>query len=501
MRGLLAELCDDLERHYADAVRRWRLPVPLFRRLHGSLPVEVYSHWRIVGWIESLNDLVYFVDLLTQLRTETNRADFAEQLFEECQRQFFEHGYFHDLFPSGTPKPAGLEVRIAALCERLAREAAQEALFIRPELVSEWCESDSPGRWVLAGDLSGDFERAELRAAISVGTDGDWYEPPTDVKSAVARGPQGRFITTTGGVSLLVGDARVPVLTRTRDRLVWHWRRRTSAVVEADPERPATVGPTLFYDRHRQPYAVRPTAAEVVRRVDRAWNTIRAAWPQGHAVLALLTSRIVPLKARGVVSFSYRHRPGLSFINCFERDNLDLIDDLVHENSHHHLNLLLRKSTLYRRDENRQIFYSPWRRSLRPLRGILHATFTFTMGAILFERLSSWGSGRGGTARWKRAGLTTRDFQRARFRCLEEIASVRYSLEDLRYADREKGWLTSSGRTLVAQLTEAIGTVERKMARYRRNVEESPFGAALRRHEKDLRKARLRYGPMNVEKG
>ena len=60
-------------------------------------------------------------------------------------------------------------------------------------------------------------------------------------------------------------------------------------------------------------------------------------------MLALLTSRIIPLKAKGVVSFSYRHRPGLSFINCFDRDNLDLIDDVIHENSHHHLNLLLRK--------------------------------------------------------------------------------------------------------------------------------------------------------------
>ena len=77
---------------------------------------------------------------------------------------------------------------------------------------------------------------------------------------------------------------------------------------------------------------------------------------------------------------------------------LDLIDDLIHENSHHHLNLLLRKHVMYRGDHNQQIFYSPWRRSLRPLRGILHATFTFTMGALLFQRLSSWASGRGGAA-------------------------------------------------------------------------------------------------------
>ena len=72
-------------------------------------------------------------------------------------------------------------------------------------------------------------------------------------------------------------------------------------------------------------------------------------------MLALLTSRIIPLNAKGVVSFSYRHRPGLSFINCFDRDNLDLIDDLIHENSHHHLNLLLRKHVMYHGDHNQQI--------------------------------------------------------------------------------------------------------------------------------------------------
>ena len=71
----------------------------------------------------------------------------------------------------------------------------------------------------------------------------------------------------------------------------------------------------------------------------RALEVIESAWPEGNRLLRLLTSRIVPLRASGVVSFSYRHRPGLSAINCFDRDRLDLIDDLIHENSHHHLNL------------------------------------------------------------------------------------------------------------------------------------------------------------------
>jgi hypothetical protein len=132
------------------------------------------------------------------------------------------------------------------------------------------------------------------------------------------------------------------------------------------------------------------------------------------------------------------------------------------------------------------------------LRGILHATFTFTMGAMLFERLSSWASGRGGAARWKQAGLSQRDLQRAKFRCLEEVESVRYSLQDLHYADRHLGWFTASGRGLVSELKEAIEQVERDIDRFRPDVLRSKFGSDLRRHCDGLKRARMTYGPMRL---
>jgi HEXXH motif-containing protein len=273
---------------------------------------------------------------------------------------------------------------------------------------------------------------------------------------------------------------------------------RKEAVALETARGPVTVGPTLVYGKNREPRTVVRTELKHVERITRSWQTIQASWPDGHAILALLTARIVPLRAKGVVSFSYRHRPGLSFINCFDRDNLDLIDDLIHENSHHHLNLLLRKYVLYHGDHNQQIFYSPWRRSLRPLRGILHATFTFTMGAMLFERLSSWASGRGGAARWRKAGLTERDLLRARARGLEEVESVRYSLQDLHYADRHLGWLTASGRRLVSELKEAIDQVEHDIDRFKPDVLRSRFGPDLRRHMATLKRARMTYGPMRL---
>jgi hypothetical protein len=159
-------------------------------------------------------------------------------------------------------------------------------------------------------------------------------------------------------------------------------------------------------------------------------------------------------------------------------------NDLVHENSHHHLNLLLRKYVLYRGDHNREIFYSPWRRSLRPLRGILHATFTFTMGAILFERLSAGSS-----------GLGTQDRLRARFRCLEEVESVGYSIRDLTDTADRLGWLSTYGAALVRILKGEIRKVHRRIAPYRDQVLRSRHGPALRRHVRTLSRARATYGP------
>lgn len=501
MRRLLQDLCRELQADYPDLAAHLELPIGFFQMLGQSLRLETYSNWKVVGWIEGLNDLVYFLDILQQWRVEPDRGEFAEQLFAESQEKFFEHSYLDDLFPSGSPRIAGLEKRLTSLCVRLAHELVQESLWFDPALSVKWCRQRKHSRWDVQGTLCENFERAECSGTISVGISGEWYQVPKDEARTSKRLPGlVIFRIDPGGISVKSGRRVSPFWTGWGGQGQWHWRRHSAVAAVETTRGSITVGPTLVYGKDREPRAVVQTEHKPIERISRAWNTIQQAWPEGHGVLALLTSRIVPLKAKGVVSFSYRHRPGLSFINCFDRDNLDLIDDLVHENSHHHLNLLLRKHVMYHGDHNQQIFYSPWRRSLRPLRGILHATFTFTMGAMLFERLSAWASGRGGAARWKRAGLTQRDLQRARFRCLEEVESVRYSLQDLHYADHHLGWLTGSGRRLVGELAEAIGEVEGRIAPFKNDVLRSSFGPALRRHIKELHHARQTYGPVRLSK-
>lgn len=495
MRRLLKDLCRDFERNYAESAHTLHLPIGWFRSIERSLTPAEFGNWKVVGWIESLNDLLYFMDIMGQVRQERSRRDIAEQLRAEFKEKFYEHGYADEIFPNGTLEPRLLLSRLTALCRRLAREVTQESVCLAPRPACQWVSVRRRRKtWLVPCDLTANVERVELPGVCMVGTTGLCYEAPRSVRRALTHaGAQAMFMITASGINLLVGKQSYAMVEYGAGER-WHWRRIDPHRLRDTEYAFLSLGPTLVYGKARNPVAVRPTRLEVAIRMQRALSVIESAWPEGHRLLGLLTSRIVPLKASGVVSFSYRHRPGLSVINCFDRDRLDLIDDLIHENGHHHLNLLLRKDLLYKNDHNQEIFYSPWRRSLRPLRGILHATFTFTMGAILFERLSTWAETKQGKRQWKEAGLTPRDLMRARFRCIEEIDSVRYSLQDLAHAGGRLKWLTSMGKQVVDQLAEALGHVERHMRKHEAAVSRSSFGSALRRHRAELARARETCG-------
>ena len=500
MRRLWLELCRDLHVNYAVLAQSVSLPVPFFVRLRARLEPEAFSNWKVVGWIETLNDLVYFLDILQQFKREPDQSEFVAQLFEECREKFFEHGYANDLFPSGQRQVRGLEKRLLALCQRLAQELTQESLWFDPAWSAKWSRQQHGGQWDLPGTLIDDPERGTPAHALPADLAGAYCMAPPNIRRTLRQSSGAvLFQVAGGGISIKVGAQASPVWNERDGMGRWVWDCQVPVVAAEGKQGAVTVGHTLVYGKNRQPKTVQPTDPRQVKRITRAWQTIKQAWPEGHEILSLLTTHIVPLQARGVVSFSYRHRPGLSFVNCFDRDNLDLIDDLIHENSHHHLNLLLRKQVMYHRDHNQQIFYSPWRRSLRPLRGILHATFTFTIGALLFERLVSWSSGPRGLEKWKAMGLTQHDLRRARLRCLEEVESVRYSLHDLHYADHQLRWLTGSGRALVRQLKEILDHVDRSSAEFKPGVLRSSFGPVLRKQIAELEAARRAYGPMRLE--
>ncbi|MGH7166331.1 MAG: hypothetical protein ACREIS_12495, partial [Nitrospiraceae bacterium] len=342
MRDLLSDLCDELEGPYRRQAAALGLQPAFGRFVGGSLELKDYSGWKVVGWIELLNDLVYFLDLREQLRRDRDRGAFAADLFVQCEEQFYENSYVEELFPPGEPTAAGLERRLSDLCARLAQEWTQESLFLVPGLPCVWLAREGRRIWTVTGTLAANFERAELGGRIYVGLEGSYLEPPAELRRLLARRDHVIFLIRRNGIRLRTGRAIVPLMSLGLSRR-WHWKSVPTTVIRqghADGGGRLTLGEVLRYGRDRSPRAVVMPPVGLADRIRKALAVIEQAWPAGARNLAALTSRIIPLEARGVVSFSYRHRPGLSFMNLFERNQLDLIDDLIHENSHHHLNLL-----------------------------------------------------------------------------------------------------------------------------------------------------------------
>lgn len=125
---------------------------------------------------------------------------------------------------------------------------------------------------------------------------------------------------------------------------------------------------------------------EFAEKINSALDIIENFSPKCFLAFENFTKVIVPVNEKNVVSYSMQSLPEFSCLNTFDRDFVDLIDDLIHENGHHVLNSILNFQSLMNEDDDK-IYYSPWRRALRPVRGIYHAVFTFYWALELFSNL------------------------------------------------------------------------------------------------------------------
>lgn len=125
---------------------------------------------------------------------------------------------------------------------------------------------------------------------------------------------------------------------------------------------------------------------DLKNKAEKALETIQEYAPNCYGLLRQYSEKVILVKEENVVSYSMQNLPKYSFINIFDRDDIDLIDDFIHENGHHILNSILCSSELIIEDDEK-IFYSPWRRSLRPIRGIYHAYCTFYWALELFSEM------------------------------------------------------------------------------------------------------------------
>jgi len=124
-----------------------------------------------------------------------------------------------------------------------------------------------------------------------------------------------------------------------------------------------------------------------LKNISHALEIIKNASPRCYEAFEIFTESLVLIDEPGIVSYSLQSLPGYSNINVVERDFIDLIDDLIHENGHHALNAVLNYHELIEEDDDK-VYWSPWRRALRPIRGMYHGYLTFIWAYLLFSDLS-----------------------------------------------------------------------------------------------------------------
>ncbi len=174
-----------------------------------------------------------------------------------------------------------------------------------------------------------------------------------------------------GSPSTQIGNPLLDIGETKRGHKIFH---RPSFVVEVDNYQLSVFGvPTQEHTKQK-------------KRIQKALELLKKFSPSSYHRVTTLTHTLVAIKDPGIVSFSSQDLPGYSTINLWHRDDVDLLDDLVHESGHHHLNLILNQTPLIIEDQE-EIFYSPWRKAPRPIRGIYHAYFTFFWAMDLFANL------------------------------------------------------------------------------------------------------------------
>jgi hypothetical protein len=209
----------------------------------------------------------------------------------------------------------------------------------------------------------------------------------------------------------------------------------------------------------------------------RALDIIKEYSPNSYNTFKSFTHSLIPVDEPGIVSYSMQSLPGYSSINMFERDFVDLMDDLLHENGHHYLNTFLNFTDLIVEDDDK-IYYSPWRKALRPIRGIYHATFTFFWALNLFGDLLN-----------KDLPLSEDEKEKIKIRFIEEYYMLTYCYQDLEHAFANKK-INQGGMDLINQIYTRVKTYDNIIEEVLNSLKDNSEVLSLK---KDLGEKREKY--------
>lgn len=202
---------------------------------------------------------------------------------------------------------------------------------------------------------------------------------------------------------------------------------------------------------------------EFKKRISVALALISKCSPDCFNSFCSFTHTIIPIAEQGIVSYSLQSIPGVSLINMVERDFVDLMDDLIHENGHHYLNAFLNHEELLNEDDE-QVFYSPWRRALRPVRGLYHATLTFFWAAKLFYDLSNHTDAL--------SELSQEDINKVKKRFLEEMTMLHFCLPQMDNAI-QSGKITKLGQELYLSFKRELSILAKEELSFEKDLEKN----------------------------
>ena len=178
-----------------------------------------------------------------------------------------------------------------------------------------------------------------------------------------------------------------------------------------------------------------------------AWHFIHSVWPELSSSVGSLVRCVHLLKAPSAeldCSYSRPDLPFSVFVSVPDqgtRARIERVTEaLVHETMHLQLSLVERRIQLVEPLRAETVAFSPWRRSVRNVRGVLHALHVFVVVQRLWQRAT----------RRTPSGLD-REFAEARVRAIrDDVARTRHLASS--------PGLSPEGRQLVRQLL-ALGGV------------------------------------------
>jgi hypothetical protein len=220
-------------------------------------------------------------------------------------------------------------------------------------------------------------------------------------------------------------------------------------------------------------------------KMKKAFLHIEKLHPELYEFLFIYTNVIIPIDEPGVVSYSMDTLPGYSCINIYERDFVDLLDDLIHENGHHYLNALIEGEDDLIIEDDDKIYYSPWRNALRPVRGLYHAVCTFYWAFELFSKLII-----------KNDNLFSADqLTKIKVRCIEESLMILACQKQIQDAHKA-GKITLEGEKTASQMIEKVKSFETQLNTIKGELSQTNPEAykQIEELELSLEKARKEYG-------